>query len=106
MCGATIAIWEERSALLGGGCTRCEGSPLCGRCGHPRREHYGTFGGSKSAGCKTKIYAADSLAVSRCGCEGYVRARDGVGASRFTREDIPVVETTMPQLRVIDPPAR
>jgi hypothetical protein len=106
MCGATIAIWEERSALLGGGCTRCEGSPLCGRCGHPRREHYGTFGGSESAGCKTKIYAADSLAVSRCGCEGYVRARDGVGASRFAREDVPVVETTMPQLRVVDPPAQ
>jgi hypothetical protein len=79
---------------------------LCGRCGHPRREHYGTFGGSESAGCKTKIYAADSLAVSRCGCEGYVRARDGVGASRFAREDAPVVETTIPQLRVVDPPAQ
>lgn len=104
ICGTTIATWEERSALLGGGCARCEGSPLCDRCGHPRREHYGTFGGSKSAGCKKKIYADDSLAVSRCGCEGHVRTRDGVGASQFVHEDVPVVETTMPKLRVLEPP--
>jgi hypothetical protein len=106
MCGATIATREERSALLGGGCVRCEGSPLCDRCGHPRREHYGTFGRSKSAGFRKKIYADDTLAVSRCGCEGYVRAHDGVRASRFVDEDVPLVETTMPKLRVVDPPSR
>jgi hypothetical protein len=104
MCGATVAIWEERSALQGGGCTRCEGLPLCGRCGHPRRGHYGTFGGSKSTGCKTKIYVFDSLVVSRCGCEGYLRARDGVGASRFVHEDVPAVEAKMPKLRVVETP--
>jgi ribosomal protein L40E len=66
ICGATVAIWELRSASSGGGCTHCEGSPLCASCGHRRSEHFGVFGGSNRHGCKVKIWTFESPTVSRC----------------------------------------
>ena len=49
-----------------------------------------------------KIYADDSLAVVGAAAS-FVRARGGVGTSRFVHEDVPLIETTMPKLRVVDP---
>jgi hypothetical protein len=103
ICGATVATWELRSASGGGGCTRCEGSPLCSRCGHPRSEHFGVFGGSDRHGCKIKVPARDSLAVSRCGCAGYVAASGPLAQAAFATDDVPLVDTVMPTLRVANP---
>ena len=103
-CGATVAIWELRDAAQGGGCARCEGSPLCERCGHPRSEHSGVYAGARQRGCKVKIFALEDLAVSRCGCSGYQRATAPLAQAAFATEDVPVVDTAIPELRVIDPP--
>jgi hypothetical protein len=105
ICGARVATWELRSASGGGGCIRCEGSPLCSRCGHPRSEHIGVFAGSNRQGCKIKVHARDSLAVSRCGCAGYV-ATSGqpLAQAAFASHDVPLVDTVTPTLRVVSPP--
>ena len=104
ICGATVAIWELRDAMSGGGCTHCEGSSLCSRCGHPRPEHFGVFFGAKESGCSYMVPARDSLAISRCGCEGYLRATRPLAEAAFATEDIPLVDTVIPTLRVVDPP--
>jgi len=114
ICGATVATWELRSASGGGGCIRCEGSPLCSRCGHPRSEHIGVFAGSNRQACKIKVHAGDSLAVSRCGCAGYVatsgQATAGAGRvrkpQRATRRhghaDTPCHEPTRQRVAIPD----
>ena len=50
------------------------------------------------------VPARDSLAISRCGCEGYLRATRPLAEAAFATEDIPLVDTVIPTLRVVDPP--
>ncbi len=104
ICGAKVAIWELRDASRGGGCNRCEGSPLCARCGHRMKEHSGSFGGP-SRKCNFMIPDRDTVAISRCGCPGYVHATGPLAQADFATEDVPVVDTVMPTLRVVDPPS-
>ena len=104
ICGASVATWELRSASGGGGCTRCEGSPLCADCGHPRSEHFGVFGGSNRHGCKVKIRTFESLAVSRCECEGYVAASGPLAQAAFAAVEPLLADAVMPTLRIANPP--
>ena len=58
----------------------------------------------QARGCQVKIFALEDLAVSRCGCSGYQRATAPLAQAAFATEDVPVVDTAIPELRVIDPP--
>lgn len=103
-CGATVATWELLDAQRGGGCTRCDGSPLCSRCGHPRKEHVGVFSASGEKGCKIEIPVPDSLAMGRCGCAGYLAATGPLALAEFVSEDVPLVDVVTPTLRVAPRP--
>ena len=104
ICGATVTTWELLDAQTGGGCIRCDGSPLCSMCGHPRREHFGAFSTGRKW-CKVKIAAQDSLAVSRCGCGGYLPASGPLAEAAFATEDVPLVDTVIPTLRIAARPS-
>ena len=67
---------------------------LCARCGHPRGEHYGTFGAARR-GCRAREFDVQSLDGTACACEGYLK-RDGDLA------DAPFAEPQeLPPLRVV-----
>jgi hypothetical protein len=104
ICGTTVALYELRPPSSGSGCTRCEGSLPCARCGHPRPGHFGVFSGAKRHGCDYVVRATDSLAESRCGCDGYLRATRPLSEATFATEDVLLVDTVIPRLRVVDPP--
>ena len=95
-----VATWELRDAQRGGGCIRCDGSPLCSECGHARKMHFGVFSTTGQKGCKVKIQVADSLAVGRCGCIGYVAMTGPVARARFVEHEVPLVDTVTPTLRI------
>jgi hypothetical protein len=103
VCGTTVALFELRDATSGSGCTRCEGSLLCERCGHPRPEHFGVYVGAKRHGCDYVVRSEDSLAQSRCGCDGYLRATRPLAEAAFANENVRLVDTVTPRLRVVAP---
>jgi hypothetical protein len=92
VCGSECGAHEILPVQEGGGCRRCNGSPACTRCGHPRRKHRGTFGGGEP-GCKARVAAETGLAVGRCGCAGYTTE-----SAAFT-EATPTIEVTEIRLR-------
>lgn len=104
ICGARVVIWELRDAQRGGGCIRCDGSPLCSRCGHPRKEHVGVFNTTSRKGCTTKIPIPDGLAAGRCGCDGYIAATGRLAQASFATDDVPIVDIVIPKLRIASPP--
>lgn len=83
----------------GGGCRSCNGSPACKRCGHPRRQHRGTFGSGES-GCKARVAADSGLAIGRCGCAGYT-----TDAAAFA-EPVSIVDVNDLRLRCAGEPTR
>jgi hypothetical protein len=93
LCGETCLEEDLRPVQEGGGCSQCNGSPACSRCGHARRQHRGTFSGGLP-GCTARVPVEHSLAVGRCGCEAYTRERDAF------EEHTPIVDVVTPQLRV------
>ena len=103
ICGATVATWELLDAQRGGGCIRCDGSPLCSKCGHPRKTHFGVLSATAQKGCKVKIQVADSLATGRCGCIGYTTMAGPVAQAAFVEHEAPLVETAIPTLRIAPP---
>jgi hypothetical protein len=92
ICGEACEADEIRPVYEGGGCGRCNGSPACARCGHPRRHHRGTFGGG-DARCTAAVSADAALAVGRCGCAGYTTDRAAFG------EAVEIVDIVEPRLR-------
>jgi hypothetical protein len=92
ICGNECGAHDLLAVHEGGGCRNCNGSPACTRCGHPRRQHRGTFGGG-SPGCMSRVSAEVGLAVGRCGCAGYT-----TDAAAFT-EHTSIVEVTELRLR-------
>ena len=79
ICGAECAPDELLRVQDGGGCVHCNGSPACARCGHPRRHHRGTFGGTDDARCVARVPVEATLAMGRCGCTGYTTDRAAFG---------------------------
>ncbi|MES1248955.1 MAG: hypothetical protein ABUS54_14915 [Actinomycetota bacterium] len=98
VCGATCEPEALRAVHEGGGCRRCNGSPACARCGHPRRHHRGTFGGGDDLGCRARVTGED-LVVGRCGCPGYTTDRAAYG------EAVDIVEAAPLRLRLPGEPA-
>ena len=103
ICGATVATWELLDAQRGGGCIRCDGSPLCSRCGHPRKQHLGVFSSAGRTGCRAEVPVPDTLGMGRCGCIGYVAARGPFGQATFATEEAPLVDVVIPKLRITPP---
>jgi hypothetical protein len=68
VCGAPLVPGAPASVH---GCDACGGSPACARCGHPRREHKGAFGGSRENGCTTVVLVPGTTTVAECGCPEY-----------------------------------
>jgi len=97
VCGAECAPDELLAVQEGGGCSNCNGSPVCTRCGHTRRHHRGTFGGG-DPGCKARVSRDDILAVGRCGCSGYTTDPSALW------DAVPVVDVVELRLRQPDEP--
>jgi hypothetical protein len=98
VCGAECAARDLLPVHRGGGCRSCNGSPSCTRCGHPRRQHRGAFGGGAN-GCKVRVSLEVGLAVGRCGCAGYT-----ADAAAFV-ESVPLVDVNELRLRQPGDPA-
>lgn len=103
ICGATVPTWELLDAQRGGGCIHCDGSPLCSECGHRRKTHFGVFSTTAQKGCKVTIQVADSLAVGRCGCAGYIAMTGPLAQAEFVEREVPLVEMVIPTLRIAPP---
>jgi hypothetical protein len=66
------------------GCDECGGSPACARCGHPRRDHKGTFSGTRETGCTAVVLVEGTMTVADCACPEYTNddLDDAVVATR------------------------
>jgi hypothetical protein len=71
--------------------------PVCTRCGHPRREHRGQFGGARETGCRSRVAIEGTLAVGRCACPGFT-------ADPNEELTAAVIEVRVPRLRIADQP--
>jgi hypothetical protein len=56
-------------------CDDCANSPLCDRCGHPRRDHTHVFVRGVAVGCGYVSFDFQALATSGCDCEGFAPVR-------------------------------
>ena len=73
ICGAACSYAEVDTS----GCVNCKGSPDCGRCGHPRSKHTGSYGNAPKM-CRVEVSVdSDSLAIGRCACPGFLATDDG-----------------------------
>jgi hypothetical protein len=94
-CGSTDA---RRRLLVDGehACPSCAGSPLCDRCGHPRRAHTGVFrrGGRSCARVRTDFQTG--VRVS-CGCEGFAPVDGPLRDAGFVDRD---ADDGLPPLRL------
>lgn len=77
-------------------CPSCAGSPLCNRCGHPRRAHTGVF---RSAGRScTHVWSDFQTGVHRpCACEGFAPMRVPIRDAGFLERE---PDDGLPPLRV------
>jgi hypothetical protein len=100
-CGST----DARDLVLVDGehaCPSCAGSPLCDRCGHPRRSHVGVFraGGRRCEHVWCDFQTGVRLA---CPCEGFAPVRGAIRAAGFLAHD---PDAGLPPLRVAPSPPR
>jgi hypothetical protein len=91
-CGRECLPEELFAVHEGGGCSYCNGSPACVRCGHPRKHHRGTFGGGPP-GCTAQVASEAGLALGQCGCPEYTTDRAAFG------DDPPAVDVVELRLR-------
>jgi hypothetical protein len=66
-CGDTLSRARRPLEI----CSKCENSPLCDRCGHPRSEHTRVFVRNGRAGCNRRVGDFQTLASWACACEGF-----------------------------------
>jgi hypothetical protein len=52
-------------------CAKCENSPLCDRCGHPRADHTHVFARGAPVRCKRRVGDFQTLTSRTCDCEGF-----------------------------------
>jgi hypothetical protein len=72
-CGDTLSRARRPLEI----CSKCENSPLCDRCGHPRSEHTRVFVRDGRPGFNWRVGDFQTLTSSECDCEGF---RPVVGA--------------------------
>jgi len=93
-CGDELERAREALEL----CSKCEGSPLCDRCGHRRADHTKVFVRGGARGCNRAVGDFQTLMSWTCGCE---RFRPIVGALSDASFAMPDPESPMlPPLRV------
>lgn len=68
-------------------CAKCENSPLCDRCGHPRGDHTHVFVRGVPLGCRRVIGDFQSLSSWRCDCEGFQPVVGALADASFTEPD-------------------
>jgi hypothetical protein len=81
-------------------CARCEDSPLCDRCGHPRRDHTRVFARRNAKGCKRVVGDFQSLTSWQCECEGFRPVVGALADAAFAAPDAP---GRLPPLRLAEP---
>jgi hypothetical protein len=81
-------------------CARCENSPLCDRCGHPRADHTRVFARRNRKGCARILGDFQTGRSWTCDCEGF-RPLDGTLAdARFAVEEAEPDDGPLPPLRL------
>jgi len=95
ICGATWPYPSHYWITDGGGCRSCEGSPLCGSCGHPRSHHVAVFRKGKRA-CNFRAFDLQSLSRSECDCPGYSVVDGELADAGFAQPDT----EPLPRLRL------
>jgi hypothetical protein len=88
--------------INGGGCPTCGGSPLCDRCGHPRRDHVRVYVQGGTRECRRRIGDFQTLTSTACTCAGYIPVEGSLADAGFAQAD-PVIDEdlTMAPLRVV-----
>ena len=94
-CGEEWPRSEIVDVAAGRGCPSCGGSPLCGGCGHPLRDHVGAFGASRK-GCDGEDFDLQTLTSTACSCTQYVRRTGSLADAAFAQPD------ELPPLRILE----
>ena len=85
-------------------CAKCEDSPLCDRCGHPRSEHSQVFVRGVPSGCSKIVGDFQTGAKWPCKCGGFRPITGELSEAGFaTSED--QTETVLPPLRLAADPS-
>jgi hypothetical protein len=70
-------------------CAKCENSPLCDRCGHPRSEHTQVYVRGVQPGCKKQVGDFQSLESWPCDCPGFQPVTGALSDATFASEPEP-----------------
>lgn len=81
-------------------CSKCENSPLCDRCGHPRSDHSQVFVRGVHVGCTKRVGDFQSGTSWLCDCEGFRPITGTLSDASFAVPD-ENEEAGMPSLRVV-----
>ncbi len=81
-------------------CAKCENSPLCDRCGHPRSDHSQVFVRGVHVGCNRRIGDFQTLTSGPCDCEGFRPITASLAEASFAAPDDDH-EAPMPLLRAV-----
>ncbi|MGH3055972.1 MAG: hypothetical protein ACRDL7_13440 [Gaiellaceae bacterium] len=81
-------------------CAKCEDSPLCDRCGHPRSDHSQVFVRGVHIGCNRRIGDFQTLTSGPCDCEGFHPISGSLSEASFAAPDDDHGATMAP-LRVV-----
>lgn len=81
-------------------CAKCENSPLCDRCGHPRSDHSQVFVRGVHVGCDKRIGDFQTGTSWRCDCEGFRPITGSLSEASFAAAD-EESGMAMPLLRVV-----
>jgi hypothetical protein len=68
-------------------CAKCENSPLCDRCGHPRADHSHVFVRGVDVGCNRRIGDFQTLTSRPCDCEGFRPITGSLSEASFAAPD-------------------
>jgi hypothetical protein len=79
---------------------RCENSPLCDRCGHPRADHTRVFVRQDPKGCARMIGDFQSGRSWPCECEGFRAIAGPLGNASFASAEPPPEADQLPPLRL------
>ena len=78
-------------------CARCENSPLCDRCGHPRSDHTRVFARRSRKGCTRIVGDFQTLRSWPCDCEGFRPIEGRLAEADFAASQVRATE--LPALR-------
>jgi len=81
-------------------CAKCDDSPLCDRCGHPRNDHTHVYARSAPPGCRRVVGDFQSLRKWRCDCAGFKPVSGRLADAAFAEPD---PDPLLRPLRVVRP---